>query len=171
MYSPTSKRLKTIICLVVLSIFIPAGAFAVHCNQCSQREQRCVECPKCDGCCKLKVSEGTEKKTCFSVETEQICVPRFVFPWQNCKKKCSKESCCGGCSGSCTGCTTPGGCCGQKSGCGPVNHNGACIRTVHKLKKDSYECPKCNYKWSVEDGEDSEGSCTSAGCTEMSCTQ
>lgn len=153
--------------LLVLAI-IPAGAvFAVHghgqgCNA------KCVKCPKCDTC-KLDVSEGEEEKTCFEVETEQICIPRFVFPWQNARSAksscgCRGKDCSSGCASSCTGCTQPGKCSKGSSGkCGPVNHNGACVRTIHKLKKSSYECPKCKYKWSVDDGK---GSCTSDSCTE-----
>lgn len=141
--------LPGIVCLVLA---VPAGTtFAIHGHQCTKT---CVKCPNCDGCCKLEVSEGKEKKHYWSVETKQICVPRFVFPWQNKSrgKPCAKGKC--GCGKkSCSG----------GNGCKTVSHNGSYIRTICTLKKNSYECPTCEYEWSVVD--DGEG-CTSASCTE-----
>ena len=45
-----------------------------------------VCCPQCQTVCQLNVDEGTEEKSCWQVECEEICVPRVVFPWQ--------KSCC-----------------------------------------------------------------------------
>ena len=155
-------RFAALACFAVVALMLPpaVSVFAIHGHQCSSQ---CVKCPKCDGCCKLDVSEDKEKKTYYEVESEQICIPRFVFPWQNPKPTscgCGHEDC----SGSCTSCTAVGG---EESGkCGPVNHNGACIRTVCRLKKKSRECPKCKYTWSVEDG--GPDSCTSDSCTSES---
>ena len=163
---------KPIATLLFLAVLVPTGVvFATHghghhCNK------KCVKCPKCKSC-QLDVSADKEKKTCFEVEQEQICIPRFVFPWQNKKSYCGcgNKSCSRGCASSCSSCKKPGGCSGRKcanSGkCGPVNHNGACVRTVNKLKKSSHECPKCKYEWSIDDGK---GSCTMHSCTNGSCT-
>ena len=165
---------KPIATLLVLAVLIPAGAvFATHghghhCNK------KCAKCPKGESC-ELDVSEEKEKKTCFEVEQEQICIPRFVFPWQNRKSHCGcrAKSCAGGCKSSCTSCTKPGGDCAGSGKCGPVNHNGACIRTVNKLKKSSSgESSKCTYEWSVDDGgKGSKHSCSDGSCTMDSCTR
>lgn len=38
----------------------------------------------------------------------------------------------------------------QKSKCDPCANNGAWIRKVCVLKRDSYTCPKCEYSWKAE---------------------
>ena len=113
----------------------------VTCPQCSTSlklnitpGRRSVVCPKCRTCCEFNVECGKEEKSCWLVECEQICVPRVVFPWQTRKARCrSQAGCCSACSHGCGTCTC-------------VN-NGARVRTVKKLKKHKYECPKCEYEW------------------------
>ena len=148
--------------LVCLVMAVPGGeALAIH--KCGGH---CVKCPSCNkGCCKLDVSEGKVKKTYWTIETEDICVPRFVFPWQNCGLKkhascgCGKRSC-SGCTGGSSSCGNSG-CSGGCSSCKRPNHNGGRVITVRVLKKHSYECPVCLYKWSAE----SDGRGCSNGCS------
>ena len=79
----------------------------------------CSDCPQCKTRCKLEVTKGTEKKTCFKPECKTICIPRIRLPWQSCSEpRCAKT------------------------------------KTVKVLKKHSYECPKCEYKWTVVDCDD-----------------
>ena len=105
-----------------------------------------VTCPKCsNSCCVLKAECGEEEKSCFNVECEEICIPRVVFPWQKWMAKHRGASSCDSCGGK--GCST----------CSTVN-NGAWVKTVRRLKKDSYTCPKCKYEWSL-----SEGDCCGSG--------
>lgn len=138
--------------LVCLIMAVSGGeATAIH--RCGSH---CVKCPSCNqGCCKLDVSEGKVKKTYWTIETEQICVPNFVFSWQNCGLKsllgcgCGTKGCSGGCSGG--GCGHAG-CSGGCSRCKRPNHNGGRVKTIRVLKKHSYECPVCLYKWSAEGG-------------------
>ena len=86
------------------------------------------DCPVCGHQCRLKAESVEEKIKGFDVESEVICIPRVVFPWQ--RPKCSTG--CGHCDGL---------------GCSTCVHNGARLRRVCRLKPDSYKCPKCEYEW------------------------
>ncbi|MDG2220384.1 MAG: hypothetical protein P8L85_03335 [Rubripirellula sp.] len=99
----------------------------------------CKRCPACDYCCNLDAQEVDEEKTCFEVESKEICIPRVVFPWQ--KKTCRS---CDSCSGL---------------GCNACVHNGAKVRRICVLKTRKYACPKCKYTWTPQkDG------CDVGGC-------
>ncbi len=167
-----SKRVLGV--LLFMALLIPVGTvFGLGRHRC---DDQCIQCPQCHGCCTLEVSEEKESKTYWEVESEEICIPRFVFPWQNRKSRscgdCGQSGCCGGCGDVCThSCTqfSTDDCvtfecpscpsqeeptCLQPEGsCGPVNHNGARIRTVCRLRKKSHTCPKCKYTWSVPEVE------------------
>lgn len=107
----------------------------------------CQRCPACDYCCELKAEEVEEEKTCFEVESKEICIPRVVFPWQ--KKACRA---CDGCAGlGCTNCV----------------HNGAKVRRICVLKTDKYKCPKCKYTWTPKK-KDVAGGCD-VGCCDAGC--
>lgn len=97
----------------------------------------CVDCcPTCGYYCKLSAECVDDDKDGFDVESEVICIPRVVFPWQ---KR--------------TGCH-----CGRIV-CNSCNHNGARKRRVCKLTRDSITCPKCKYSWKAKKcGEDAEKS-------------
>ncbi len=146
-------------CLILAAM--NGSALAIH--KCGNS---CVKCPRChQGCCNLDVSEGKVKKHYWTIETEQVCIPKVVLPWQNRSLKrlgscgCDKKGC-GGCAdGSCTSAYSSGGCgkAGCAGGCGSgkckrPNHNGGRVITVRKMKKHSYECPVCEYKWSADGG-------------------
>ena len=81
----------------------------------------------------------TKEKSCFKVETKQICIPKVRFPWH------PKVDC-----GSCDGCDSGGHCTAR---CGRV-------KTILVLKKHKYECPDCKYTWEVA----SSGACDSGNC-------
>ena len=95
-----------------------------------------IQCGKCNGTCYLKVEKTTKEKSCFKVETKQICIPKVRFPWQ---PKVDCDSC--DSAGNCT------------SRCGRV-------KTILVLKKHKYECPDCKYTWEVA----SSGACDSGNC-------
>lgn len=60
------------------------GLWHRHHSGCHQ-----IECPRCH--CKVSVDEVTEKKTCFEVTCEPICIPRVHFPWEKCcQPKCAR---------------------------------------------------------------------------------
>ena len=141
-------------------------ALAVH--KCGKR---CVKCPRCHSCCEFKAEEAKEEKSCYKIECEEICVPRIVWPWQNRHLRSGKVRGCGsGCAGGCAGvgcsgggCTADGctagscgadGCaagnCGSCFRCKPVCHRGARVIKVRTFKKHTYECPTCEYSWSLK---------------------
>ena len=76
--------------IAMLSLHVPAyaacdgsGCDGVGCD--AGCGDCCVACPQCNtSCktCKLTVDEDEVSKHCWKVECEEICVPRFVFPWQ-----------------------------------------------------------------------------------------
>ena len=88
-------------------------------------------CPACGYQCRLNADRGEETISGFDVESDVICIPRVVFPWQ----RAAAHSACSSCDG-CRG-----------RGCRRCVHNGARLRRVCRLKPDSYECPKCEYEW------------------------
>ncbi|QDV87577.1 hypothetical protein [Planctomycetes bacterium TBK1r] len=93
----------------------------------------CACCPVCDHVCKLDAEQVEEEKTCFTVESKAICIPRVVFPWQKAKKA------------ACASCTACDG-----LGCTACVHNGARVRKVCVLKTEKYKCPACEYTWTAE---------------------
>ena len=102
----------------------------------------CKRCPSCNHCCNLDAEEVDEEKTCFEVESKEICIPRVVFPWQ--KKSCRS---CDSCSGL---------------GCNACVHNGAKVRRICVLKTKKYNCPKCKYTWTPEENGCDVGCCDAA---------
>ena len=95
-----------------------------------------IQCGKCNGTCYLKVEKTTKEKSCFKVETKQICIPKVRFPWQP--------------KVDCDSCDSAGNCATR---CGRV-------KTILVLKKHKYECPDCKYTWEVA----SSGACDDANC-------
>ena len=114
-----------------------AGKFLdqTGCSQC---------CPECKHACKLDVEEIEVEKKCFEVESEVICIPRVVFPWQ---RKSVRRAC-----DSCDG-----------RGCNTCCHKGAKTRKVKILSSRKYKCPKCEYTWSAE--KKPCGPCGGGGCS------
>ncbi len=122
--------------------------------------QRCAgpcqtTCPNCHNCCVLKAECGKEEKSCWEVECEEICIPCVVLPWQKWLAKHHGKGSCQSCTSGCNACST-------------VN-NGARVKTVRKLKKKTYECPKCKYKWEPACG--GNGGCCDSGCCDAPCDQ
>ena len=121
-------------CLAVLIIMIfVSGTTAADAASCDSGSDCCATCPACKACCKLKVEDDKEKKSCYKVECEEICIPRVVFPWQ------------------------------KKHSCDPCLNNGAKVKTVRKLKKHSYECPTCKYTWTPVKADCCGDGCCNAG--------
>ncbi len=117
--------------MLLSMIVVTAGAQAEvlritrgsDCDACES--DGCTACPQCKTHCKLEVTQGTEKKSCYKPECKTICIPKIRLPWQSCcEPRCAKT------------------------------------KTVKVLKKHSYECPKCEYKWTVVECGD--GCCESA---------
>jgi len=92
-------------------------------------------CPACNYVCQLEAAIVDEDKKCFEIETEVICIPRVVFPWQ-------RTSVLPGCGG-CTACVSVG--------CSACVHNGAKTRKIKLLKSKTYSCPRCEYTWTAEE--------------------
>jgi hypothetical protein len=115
-------------------------------------------CPECQHCCQLEAEMGDVEKKCFEVETEVICIPRVVFPWQvgkRCFPFCKKNerSSCDSCNGR---------------GCSNCVHNGAKTRKIKILKSRKYQCPQCEYAWSTVE-KPCGSSCGPAGCCDSGC--
>ena len=52
----------------------------------------CNTCPRCNACCELKAEKVDLEKKCWTVERQQICIPRVVFPWQkSCGNPCANN--------------------------------------------------------------------------------
>ena len=155
------------ILLAAAAVFV-TGLVAPN-TQAGCKSKQC--CPKCDHVCKLDAEKVDVEKTCFEVESDYICIPRVVFPWQRpAKKSCGN---CAACDGS-----------GCKS-CSACPNNGACVRKIKVLKTKKYKCPECEYTWSAEkvdgcgcggsscggcgDGSCGDG-CCDAGCCDAGCS-
>ena len=111
-----------------------------------------TECPRCDHVCELSVDLEDEAKSCYCVEEKAVCIPRFVFPWQN--RACSgSPGCDDGCDGNCNGGVDCSRC-----------NNGACIKYVRVLKKFEYKCKVCKYEWNAELPD-----CCADGCCDNGC--
>jgi len=77
-------RQLTIILTLAALTFVGRTAWAGDCG-CE------VECPRCNHVCKLTTEKETEKKHCWKVKCEPICIPGIRFPWEKCcKPKCAK---------------------------------------------------------------------------------
>ena len=116
-------------------------------------------CPECNHCCRLDAEMGEEEKKCFEVETEVVCIPRVVFPWQvgkRCFPFCGKKKHHGSCD-QCDG-----------VGCSACVHNGAKTRKVKILKSRKYKCPKCEYTWTPEPN-NCRTCCDGPGCCDGGC--
>ncbi|QDU79345.1 hypothetical protein Pla110_10530 [Polystyrenella longa] len=88
----------------------------------------CSGCSKILICCPSTTIEK-EKKTCFEVECEHICVPQVNFSW---KQLCALA-------------------CGLADPCEPAAPACGKIITVKKLKKENYEVDKVVYKWEIKE--------------------
>lgn len=106
-----TRALPTILLFVSLLATCPAQATAGLLGHARHAHRCCVdECPRCH--CKVTIEEAKEKKTCFEVTCEPICIPRVHFPWEKCcAPKCAR------------------------------------VKYVHVVKKETYECKKCHYKF------------------------
>jgi len=106
--------------------------------------------------CRSDTKQEEVEKHCYNVCAEPICIPKFRWPWECCKKK-SRDGCdCGDCDSccsddSCTCCTT--------AKCGK-------IRCINKLEKEKYKCDACVTKWkAVRKG----CACCDGGCCGNGC--
>jgi hypothetical protein len=116
--------------ILILATYAAVSAIGIQAQGGEHYGHREAICPKCKACCTLNVKCDKEKKECFEVKCEQICVPRVVFPWQSSKGHGAGR------------CPCKGGC--LKCSC--VNR-GAWVKTVKKLTTESCECPVCKYEW------------------------
>ena len=105
--------------------------------------------------CVSSIVEVTEKKKCWNVECEKVCIPKVVAPWAKggSKLKClgsllrGKANCsdsCGCGDAACPDCAE--GCC-QSPRCGKVRCGK--VRCVRVLESESYEVTKSECKWEI----------------------
>lgn len=126
------RVLLGLIVLAIVSTMLNTSYAVKHKKQC---------CPKCSTPCVLKVSEGTESKHCWKIESKTICIPKVRFSWQ---WPGQKKKSCGNCDSSCDGT------CG-KSCCEPPIFGRS--REICVLIKHEYECPQCKYSWEPKEKE------------------
>lgn len=91
-------------------------------------------CPACNFVCRLQAEVVDEEQTCFEVETEVICIPRVVFPWQ---ARADRQG-----RGPCLGCERCGGHAGPQ--------HGSRLRTIKVLRTKTVTCPRCKYTWTAK---------------------
>ena len=90
--STRTFRLATL--LVALATTWPPALAAVHAASAlghARHGHNCHadSCPRCH--CKVSIEEVKEKKTCFDVTCEPICIPKIHFPWEKCcEPKCAR---------------------------------------------------------------------------------
>jgi hypothetical protein len=49
-----------------------------------------IICPKCQHHCTLVIEKVKEKRVCYDVECEPICIPKPKLPWEDC---CAPPQC------------------------------------------------------------------------------
>ena len=116
--------------LIAVTIIVLSGSFAErHVSAAGCLDQTgCVDCcPACGYQCDFDAECKDETIDGFDVESKVICIPRVVFPWQR------RDAC---------------GC--MRATCSKCIHNGARLRRVCVLKRDSKTCPKCKYDWEAK---------------------
>ncbi len=138
-------RLKLMALLVgAMAAAIPAFA-GNHSNcdeQCSSCTSKCCnKCPRCGDVCYPTVKKDKEKKHCWVVESEKICIPKVRFPWE---KDCNE---CGDCCSCEKKCPQPK--CGR-------------TKCVKVLMKCEYSCPTCKYSWKAPPRGCGKGGCDQA---------
>lgn len=128
------------------------GGICQQCG-CNKLECCCAE-PKC---CPVRTVEK-EKKSCWQVASEYVCIPRFRFPWEccDCPASCRCKDCCPGPTGS-------------RGPCGPLCGR---VRCVNVLEAHEYECEKCGFQWEVKCVRTTRGSrsgpCNCPNCGDLS---
>lgn len=63
---------------VGLLAVVPLAAYAGH----GRRHDRCPDCGH--AVCVPSIEKVKEKKHCWRIECEQICIPHIRWPWQSC---------------------------------------------------------------------------------------
>jgi hypothetical protein len=136
--------------------FLPASTFG-QIQQTGFQKPACAEdcCVEpCSLVCCAEVKTVKEKKHCWEVECEPVCIPKVRCPLFSFFTGHKADSC--------TGCGTEGcvdDCCDAQ--CGKV-------RMVRKLKKKEYECEKQVVEWTVRSANPGCGKC-GEGCAPASC--
>ena len=128
---------------------------------CSKATEGCHSC--CEGCmliCSPECKTVKEKKHCWDVECEPVCIPKVRCPLFNlfgfgsgasaCCDSCGDQFCNGNCNGNC-----------QQASCGK-------IRVVRKLKKVEYQVEKTVVEWKVKRCALECGKCCD-GCAPIGC--
>lgn len=81
--------MKQITTLLVALLLSTAGStlWAGDCDDC---HDHAIHCPNCH--CELSLEKVKEKKYCWDVECQAICIPKIKFPWESCcgPPKCAK---------------------------------------------------------------------------------
>jgi len=96
-------------------------------------------------CCPKRVTKE-EKKHCWNVKSERICIPRFRFQcnWKKHSKNCD-------CGDTCYS---------NRGDCPP---KGGRVRCIKVLEKHEYTCEECSYAWEVKYVRTGKGCCRSSG--------
>jgi hypothetical protein len=79
------RKMRGFLLVVLAAVCSFSGCASSRCG-CSPP----IVCPQCKQHCELKIETAKEKKTCFDVECEAICIPRVKMPWEDC---CSPPEC------------------------------------------------------------------------------
>lgn len=119
----------------MIRFILLAGALALMAEKTIAQNDGCCDCPECGRkVCTGKVEMKKVKKTLFSVEKKDICIPKIRFPWQIRRDNCGTQ-----CDSSCD----------ANGNCGICQPLCGRVKTVKVLKKRSIECDKCGYKWEI----------------------
>ncbi|QDS96775.1 hypothetical protein HG15A2_00330 [Adhaeretor mobilis] len=133
----------------------PCRVDPCKCHKARMKVAKCATCVCDPDCyqCESEIKKEEVEKHCYNVCAEPVCIPKFRWPWECCKKSCQSsccDSCCGGCD--CTACCD--GNCTNKH-CGK-------IRCVNNLEKEKYTCDVCVTEWKAV--RKSCGCCNGGGC-------
>jgi len=129
--------------LIGLPLLLAGTATAGQIQQAGFQKPSCGEDCCVEPCCMVchaEIKTVKEKKHCWEVECEPVCIPKVRCPLFDFFRG----------SSSCDGCGS--------EGCNDLNCCDLCgdVRMVRKLVKKEYECEKQVVEWSVR--------CVSPGC-------
>jgi hypothetical protein len=168
--APVCAELQAVKPTAAQTEFTECGCDASCCQECGDACRGCTCCR--DVCCPM-VEEVKEKKSCWKVNCEKVCVPAISLPWEpggspltlfNCLRGHEKSSC--GCE--CASCDSKANCgdtccsCTQCCRCEPVRCG--TVRAVHVLEEESRDVTKCKTKWEIKSVLPTCGNCCETRC-------
>lgn len=85
--------MNKIMSMLTAAVILAGTAVALAGDCCNSCNSGCREgrCPQSCKSCTAHLVPGKEKKTCFLTECQEICIPKFRWPWQcGCKPECGR---------------------------------------------------------------------------------